>query len=169
MFDVHEIPVSKLLEARLYEGDPKDVAFACASDVALLRSYLDAAACGSNQDPLAYCDGDNPGQRIQATHRPQVVMNAATTLLDLEHIFRRAFEGCSDFEVLVWSCLRLPLYESRTNFGEVQWRPYTRREVSQELRDVYGLKTPYYQVGRLASKLDERLYLELVRCEKVRC
>lgn len=159
-----EAQVLSLLENRVYYGDPKAVAFACAQDVTALRAFVDARATFTNEGPSAW-DHEGPyPTRVHATNLPALIIATTLILSELEGVFRRAFSGCPDFEIQIWSRLRLPLFEARSPFGETHWRPYTRKEVSQELRDVYGVRTPYYQVGRVAHKLDEKLHKELKLC-----
>jgi hypothetical protein len=159
-----EAQVVSLLENRVYYGDPKAVAFACAQDVTALRAFIDSRATCYNESPRAWDHEGPTPTRVHATNLPALVVATSLILSELEAVFRLAFSGCADFEIQIWSRLRLPLFEARSPFGETHWRPYTRKEVSQELRDVYGIRTPYYQVGRIAHKLDEKLYKELKQC-----
>lgn len=152
LIGAYEAVIKSVLGGRKYSGSPKDVAYAVAGDVSVLRGYTETVISGAS---------DLSTGLLQVEDRAVLAQHARDHLLDLERVFRIAFENAPEPAVMIWSMLRLPMYESRSEFGEIRWRPYTRKEAAQELRTTWGLRYPFHKVGLIAGEMDLRLHATL--------
>lgn len=90
------------------------------------------------------------------TMSPPITAEASLRLAQLERIFRKAFENCSDEEILAWSAMRLPYVEDTSIFGEYRERPAYAKEASAILWE-HDFKRGRFWCDEAAKRLDEKL------------
>ena len=168
MDNVYETVISQILNRseRCYSSNPTTAAREVVADVMMLKAFIDGGTGPRGGARATYAQDDeheylSTRNRITEDVTDILWYEARDRLFDLERYFTAAFDSAPDFEIQVWSALRLPLREVKSKFGEVTYQEHTTTSLASEVR--CGRET----LRKIGLKMDMRLYDVLCRNDEV--